>query len=595
MDNTNTTIISRRYSVIKNSWFHMKIHLGSYSMYQTGILKIFNADNKNIIYPVTKLPDIQFTKYYSAESIEEMDKYNIFDIYFYTSDNAMINVHIFNLNIKEIKVEKVSLSTAKKKISVWRLRKLFSLVHLKYYIDHLHKDLNNSQFLDRFSSDYVLLKDPNYFDKYIRKIKLTKFKNIPTDNNIMYLVDSSIQYENNDDTFRTHNILKAMNNNKPEGSDVCCVTRYGFPYDRDISISSKRVSSFLDNVKYVKLVKDTDNYNTNCIIKYLEKYINALIIMCLKMNITIIHSSTNYINGIAGMYAAKYLGIKSIYEIRSFAEDFILSTRPELYGSDLILMRNNLENIMLNNTDKLYVASYDFLDELTRRKINIEKVGIIPNGIDVPPNISNSISDISNISDSTEVNIPYPDDDEKINMLKRFKLDNIDMIVGYSGPIYNIKRWIETLDKLNTLYQKNNTSYKFVYIGYQKYWEILISNNNNILGNFLFINCDNISDASIYKYYNLLDIFLCVEDYMDITEDVIYKAMIMENLVIVYNSDNINKIIENGKTGLIFSNNIDLEKYLTLDIEDRLYIVSAGRKYSLDNGQWKDIIKKIVY
>lgn len=175
MDN----IISKAFTVTKNTWFNLSVKLNKNVMYQTGIIKIFDSKKQSVIYPVTRLPDILFTNKTNAESIEEMDSYRSFNIFFHTFSNTMINIIAADLPIIELKITKSRISEVKKGAGIWKYRKLFSLEHLKYYLDNLYRDYKNEQFLDRFSSDYILYKDPRYFDKYIKKIKTRKYPNRP--------------------------------------------------------------------------------------------------------------------------------------------------------------------------------------------------------------------------------------------------------------------------------------------------------------------------------------------------------------------------------------------------------------------------------
>lgn len=579
MDNTEN-ILCKKFAVVKKSWCKLSIVLKHDTIYQSGVVKIFDHNKKNIIFPTFKLPDIIFTKNNSAESIEEMDKYRTFDVYINTLNNALINVYTLNLDIQDMKLTKVKESVVKKKAGIWRLRKLFSLSHLKYYLDNLHKDYKNKQFLDRFSSDYILLQNPNYFDKYISKLNLRKFKNIPTVSNMMYLVDSSIQYEINKDTVKTHDILKSMNT-ADKGTKIYCITKYGFPYDRDKSISNKRVSDVLDGVTYLKLVNKDDNYNTNCIISYMEKYISAVISMCVRMNITTIRASTSYINGVAGLYAAKYLGIRSVFEVRGFTEDFTIQNRPELFGTDLLRMRTNLENLIFSNVDEIYAMDIDIVNDLKDRGVDINKIYMLSDDNIPTPLYKEDLDDTDVVNDVVNDDVILaPDDDNKIRLLKRYNLDEIDLIIGYAGPLTKISEWKDTLNMLTNIARKNHFVYRFVFIGGESDKNMLISTVKTPY-NIIFINDSDIDNNKKCRLYDMLDIFICAEGSTGL-EDTIHKAMLMEKLVIV-KGNNMATIVDHKNTGLIYSTEEDLDNCLSLNMADRLKIATNGRRYILKN------------
>lgn len=426
---------------------------------------------------------------------------------------------------------------------------------------------------------------------------------------MIYLVDSSIQYENNKDTVRTHKILKSL---VKAGKNVTCITKYGFPYDRDHNISNKKVSDRLEGVTYIKLGKKNDNYNNNCIIKYLEKYIKALIDLCLAQNITVIHSSTSYLNGIAGLYTAKYLNIQHVYEIRGFTEDYLIDARPELFGSDLLNMRNKLEDIIFNESDHLYASSYDIIDELVEKGINKENIELLPDAINMPIKYNKKPNNIKqdktnkksieaelaenivvNESIKTDKNLVAPNDNNKIELLKKYKLYDIDLIIGFAGDIYDINGWKKLLSTVNEICKNNKMSFKFVYIGGKAFWHILTTTNIEINKSMLYVNTTYMDPEDVYKYYNLLDIFICPENLINMSEEILYKAMIMENLLIIKNTENVDKIITNGSNGLIYSNDEELENYLLLNLEDKIKISSNGRRYVINNRLWDVVVSQI--
>src|SRR5690606_35546323 len=138
---------------------------------------------------------------------------------------------------------------------------------------------------------------------------------------------------------------------------VLGVTRYGYPFDREGGYYSSTPEDeyTFDDIRYLKILNKNDNFNTNNLIEYIKKYIIGVINLAVLKNAKIIHAVSNYWNGLAAMYAAKFLGIKCVYEMRGFWHENISLNKNELIGTNMLKLMSDQEERILEGIDKIIV------------------------------------------------------------------------------------------------------------------------------------------------------------------------------------------------------------------------------------------------
>lgn len=385
-------LIINKYNIVKNNWHKMNVILNNSKEYKKGLIKIFSGSEKDQIFPVLKLPDIIFTKLNKINNIEELNKLLEFNIYFKTRDAPMIQTYSINLNIKIVKIIKVDEREVKKEVDVWRLRKFYNLEYINYYLEELYTDfgVQNQLFVNKFVGEYKIFSHMHLLDSFFsknkidatKKFKINEMTNINESFDILYLTNESIQYEKTGYTMRSHNLVKNLKNK------ACIVTKLGYPYDFDYK---KEYINKIDNVHYFNIGTKDDILKTNNLIDYIQKYIIEIVKLCTRLKVKIVHACSNYLNGIVAIYAAKHLNLKVIYEVRDFQDELSYLSRPEIYDSDLLKLRHNLENYVLNNCNYIIVSNNKIYDMILTRNLNItNKIGIIMDGVDVENSETNN-------------------------------------------------------------------------------------------------------------------------------------------------------------------------------------------------------------
>ena len=390
----------------------------------------------------------------------------------------------------------------------------------------------------------------------------------------LYLIYKSVEYETYNYTIRTHYLLKNTNDEKYK---LFGVTRYGYPYDREAGYYQNvpEESFDLDNVTYIKLLNKNDNFNVNNILNYIKKYIMAVIKLALETNAKIIHASSNYWNGMAAYYAAKYLKIKCVYELRSLWDEGITIYKPEIKNSDMIKMMINQEKKILQDVDKIITINKTLKKMLVNDGFEDKKIEIIHNGVD------------------TTLFSPSSESTNDIRFEHSIAED--DIVIGYIGTIAMYEGLDYILKCIKTL---NNKKLKFLIIGDGFYKNELISliETYGIQKNVIYLG--KINHRNIIKYYNIIDIVVYPRKRYDMCVSTssykILESMSMEKPIIVSDLEAYNEIIIDGENGLYCKpdNLDDLLQKIKMLIDDenlRTRLGKNAREWVMQNREWSDI------
>jgi len=555
-------IISKQFQVSRAQWYLLNLKCSG-----NGLLKIFD-NNKLQLLPMIRLPCVYFL-YKSGE----------YRIYFKTGiGSSSVNIYVLGLDFESVGIKAITQDVVPRFIDVWKFRRAFDLELLNYYISNLKLSCTD-KFLDRFKSDYELFKNPNYFDNFMKGLKVESVKKdagkkINTENiKVLYLVYSSVEYEQYGYTIRTHNLLK---NTNEKGIDVIGVTRYGYPFDREAGYADEtglKKEIEIDGVKYLKLLNDNDNYNNNNIIEYLKKYIVAVIKLANELGVNVIHATTNYWNGIAALYASKYLGLKSIYEIRGFWDEAISSYKSESKDSDMVKMMANMEIKIFNEIDKIITINTPLRDRVLTYDIDSDKVEVLFNAVD------------------TKIFKPLPIETNDALRLKHGLVG--ECVIGYIGTISHFEGLEYTLECLKKL-----KGVKFVLIGDGLYKSEIMGfvDKFGVSNNFVYLN--KIDNKETIKYYNMFDIVAYPRKDCALCRSTssykVFEAMAMCKPVIVSELDAWKEILIDGETGLYCKPDDvdDLFKKLKLLISDselRNKLGKNARQWVIENREWSSI------
>lgn len=560
-----------RYNVVKNTWYKLRIDLhDGENEYRNGLLKIYGDLERTQIFPTIKLPNIIFTSKSKIESIEDLDKLTSFNVYFKSVDTAYVNIQMVNVNMRHMKIEQAYEEDVRKNVNLWKLRKLYDLDFINYYLEKLFKEFDNQTFMDKFYGDYKLFSNITYFDTFIGKLKSklrlkpnTKY-NESQKTTVLYLTHSGIEYEQTPETLRTHKLAEVITN---EEYNTIVGYKYGYPYEKPADYYRSGVENkIIGDVRYVKLLNNDDNYNTNSLVEYLEKYITETIKMAHGIDAKVIHATTNFWNGIAAIYAAKFLGIKSVYEVRNFWDEI----RPEIHDSDIVNLRDNLENLVMTNTDSIIAINSSVKLQIIDRGIDSEKIYVIPDGVDV---------------DNQELT-----DQEREKLTTSLKLDNYCGILGYLGATYKEEGLKTLIDAVGLLSAEHDKQFKLIITGYGDNDLTSYIKKAGLEQNIIVIKLTD--DNQSIRYCDLIDTFVFPrngEMEIDGNLDNLFRVMSMEKSVIISDIYETNGIMKDEDRCLIFEHD-DVS-----DLADKILRLYEDKEFAEEMGsKCKEFVTKFV-
>lgn len=97
----------------------------------------------------------------------------------------------------------------------------------------------------------------------------------------------------------------------------------------------------------------------------------------------VLHAHSPALCGLAGLKAARALGLPLVYEIRAFWEDAAVGNGTTHEGSLKYRITRALENRVVGGADAVMTICNGLRDDLIARGVSPGKIGIMPNGVDL--------------------------------------------------------------------------------------------------------------------------------------------------------------------------------------------------------------------
>jgi PEP-CTERM/exosortase A-associated glycosyltransferase len=97
----------------------------------------------------------------------------------------------------------------------------------------------------------------------------------------------------------------------------------------------------------------------------------------------VLHAHSPALSGMAGLRAARALGLPLVYEIRAFWEDAAIGNGTGRTGSLRYRLTRELENRVVAGADAVMTICQGLRDDLVARGFPAEGIGVMPNGVDL--------------------------------------------------------------------------------------------------------------------------------------------------------------------------------------------------------------------
>ena len=98
--------------------------------------------------------------------------------------------------------------------------------------------------------------------------------------------------------------------------------------------------------------------------------------------VSVIHAHSPLLNGLPSLWAGRKLGIRVVYEVRTFWEDAAVNHGTFREGSTRYRISRALETFLLKRADSVVAICSGIRAEVLSRGIAPERVAVVPNGVD---------------------------------------------------------------------------------------------------------------------------------------------------------------------------------------------------------------------
>lgn len=570
-------------------YYRLVVNLKKKAEYKSGQIKLIDINNK-LIFPIIKLPNIIFSsvKKESIKLISDLNNLTSFIVYFQNTYSKLLNIQVNNLECV-INLISITKPIFLKSINFIEMRNRMDFTFTDYYINRYFLSSCDKSIVSSSRAYSKLLLNPECIDEELNTLKVViePVINVKKKVRVLYLIDMSPQYESIGYTVRTHDLLKHVQ--KTQDVQITGCTRVCYPWDRGETYFNKHTVADnyeRDGVTYVKLLEGNNTISSYNILTYIKMYIIRVVRLAHKLRINVIHAATDYFNGITAYYAAKFLGIKSIYEVRGFWEESSVAYNPYVFNSDMVNLRSKMEDFVCSRVDCVLTINEGLAKEIKRR--SGRDADIICNGVDL------------------EVVKPDEEIRDKLRYDHGIMNDYECTVIGYIGSLLVYEGLSLLLEAISRI---QNVKFVFAGKGPEKDKLLQLVKKLNISDRVVYLGVLSHSDS--IKYYNMMDIIVYPRKDLDVCRSTssskLFEAMAMKKALLVSDLPAYREVIVDNVNGMLCKPedlNDLIDKLSRLICEDKLRynMGNNAREYIIKHRGWskmaeklEDIYKKIIY
>lgn len=198
---------------------------------------------------------------------------------------------------------------------------------------------------------------------------------------VLSLLAQSLPHRSGGYATRSHGVITGL---AALGWDMEAVTRLGFPYDRSDPKDRTEVEPFdvVDGITYRRLLEPGERvYDDSPLAPYIERFARRLEDEARRHGAALIHASSFQNNGLAGLRAARRLGIPFVYEMRGLEDLMKVSRRPAFATTSAYRWMTGLETHIAQQADLTFVITEALREEMIRRGAPADRLVVLPNGV----------------------------------------------------------------------------------------------------------------------------------------------------------------------------------------------------------------------
>lgn len=400
---------------------------------------------------------------------------------------------------------------------------------------------------------------------------------VPWNRSVLLALHYSLPYDPAGYAIRSHFILTHL---KRRGLNVPAVTRLGYPGNqRKHANKAFHAEDIVEGIRYTRLDNDF-NTSEHPDSEYIEKYACKLAQIAQARDISILHSASNFLNGLATARAARTAGCRSIYEVRGLWHLSQAVKDPGFENTDYFLYSDIMERAAIREADAVVTISEALKDRLTHTGVKPEKITVIPNAVDI---------------ETFKPRAPNVELKKRLGLEGRAVVGFIGSLTGYEGLDLLIKAIAALVDR------GANLVLLIIGHGYAEKALKKIASSHERKDCIRFIGHVPFSD--IRRYYSIIDIFPFPRNGYEVCRLVpplkVLEAMAAAKPVIVSELPPLLEMVKDGETGSVckvddLQSLIDAIQRLYENPDERSAIGEAARKWVAKNRNWEDMSGKYV-
>ena len=248
----------------------------------------------------------------------------------------------------------------------------------------------------------------------------------------------------------------------------------------------------------------------------------------------VLHAHSPALCGMAGLRAAKRLGLPFVYEIRAFWEDAAVGNGTGREGSLKYRLTRALENRVVAGADAVFTICKGLRDDLVARGHDGEKIGLSPNGVD-----------LALFGD------PVARDDALAHELGI----GAGPVVGFIGSFYDYEGLDDLVAALPALRQRHPHAQLLLVGGGPMDKALRAQAAASPAGNAIVFT-GRVPHAEVERYYSLIDVLAYPRKHSRLTDLVTplkpLEAMAQRRIVAASDVGGHRELITDGQTGLLF-------------------------------------------
>ncbi len=398
----------------------------------------------------------------------------------------------------------------------------------------------------------------------------------PHPNAILYNAHQSLPFHTSGYATRTHGLARALRN---LGIDLTVVTRAGYPADTGKNADGIQ-TRYIDDVPYRCDIAPGRGQWTLPLDQYIDAGASWLVEQARSIKPAVIHTASNYMAGLAGVEAARRLGIPSIYEMRGLWHVTKWSKDAAYNLTDRFVLSQKFELETARAADHVIAITGALKEWLIDHGIDGNKISLAPNAVDLEAFAPRAV-------DTAFA--------EEIGCAGK-------IVIGYAGSFVSYEGIDLLVQAVALLPPALRDQIKLVWLGDGPALTEALGLAASLGVAETIISLGRRPFADVPRAYSVFDICAFPRKGLPICEIISplkpFEAMAMQKAIIASDVLPLREIIDDGKTGLLHRKDdaAHLSAQLALLIQDpalRHSCAMAAYDWVLNTRQW-DIIAKDI-